>query len=78
MAGVDLHIKWAAPEMQSHEGLLLLAMFEQATGLALDVITSEWSQKRPRFHMHPMMLSSSLWPTCRARGGGGASEISTE
>ena len=32
MARVDLLAKWAAPELKSHEVLLLLALFERARG----------------------------------------------
>ena len=39
MAGVDLLTKWAPLDLDSHEALLFVAMFDKAIGL---VTTSEW------------------------------------
>jgi hypothetical protein len=42
LQGVDLLTRWAGPDMETHEVLLLLAMFERVSGLVLDVTCGEW------------------------------------
>ena len=42
LQGVDLLTRWAGPDMEMHEVLLLLAMFECVSGLVLDVTSGEW------------------------------------
>ena len=42
LQGVDLLTRWAGPDTETHEVLLLLAMFERVSGLVLDVSFGEW------------------------------------
>ena len=42
LQGVDLLTRWVGHDMETHEVLLPLAMFERAAGLVLDVTSGEW------------------------------------
>ena len=45
LQGVDLLTRWAGPDMETHEVLLLLAMCECVSCLVLDVTSGEWSRQ---------------------------------
>ena len=45
LPGVDLLTKWAAPDLEQHEALLLLALFETATDYFLDVTAGDWTER---------------------------------
>ena len=42
LQGVDLLTRWAGPDIETHEVLLLLAMFERVSRLVLDATSGEW------------------------------------
>ena len=48
LSGVDLLAQWAAPQAESCEALMMLALYERATGLSLDLEDGQTSDFVPR------------------------------
>ena len=79
-AGVDIATEWAAPLAESHEALLMMALYENQARWRLDVVTGEWRHinhparappqgtaprpRRPLIRSAPRLLPSR--PDCRS------------